>query len=328
MARSLAVLRKASRPARKLATVQKTKLAAKKSVTQRAVAPIKQEVGRWSAGVAFAPAGALRYSLFCPPGLQTGERLPMIVMLHGCRQDAKGFAASTRMNQIAARERFFVLYPQQDRLANPRGCWNWFDIKSGRAYGEAALVMAAVAQACLLNPVDRESLAIAGLSAGASMAALLATRYPARFKAVAMHSGVPAGTAYSALTALQAMRGDRATSPLHGNSMSSASWPPLLVIHGLVDTVVDVRNGRAAAQVWAAAAGARATAPRNVQRGKRYPMQVTDFKQRGRTVATLAEVEGLGHAWSGGVATAPFGDAQGPDASRMVWGFAAKQFRK
>jgi len=35
----------------------------------------------------------------------------------------------------------------------------------------------------------------------------------------------------------------------------------------------------------------------------------------------------LGHAWSGGAAKQPFSDALGPDASRMAWAFAARQFR-
>jgi poly(3-hydroxybutyrate) depolymerase len=56
-------------------------------------------------------------------------------------------------------------------------------------------------------------------------------------------------------------------------------------------------------------------------------MTVTDFKRSGSTVATLVEVGRLGHAWSGGAAKQPFSDGQGPDASRMVWAFAAKQFR-
>jgi len=33
--------------------------------------------------------------------------------------------------------------PEQDRLANVLGCWNWFDIRSGWAYGEAALIPSA-----------------------------------------------------------------------------------------------------------------------------------------------------------------------------------------
>lgn len=284
--------------------------------------------GTWIAGVVIGATGARRFKLYRPPGVKFGERLPLLVMLHGCAQDATSFAASTRMNGIALRERFFVLYPEQDRLANGQGCWNWFDTGSGRAYGEAALLMKAVDQVCLFHPVDKSRVAIAGLSSGASMAALLVTRHPQRFKAVVMHSGIPPGTAHSTLSALGAMRGRRATPPLAATATTMAAhWPPLLVIHGGADTVVSPHNGQAAAQVWAAAAGARALAPRRVQRGRRYAMSVTDFKRQGSTVATWVSVDGLAHAWSGGAARQPFSDGQGPDASRMVWAFAAKQFR-
>ena len=136
--------------------------------------------GTWIPGMAVGTAGARRFWLYRPPGVSHGERLPLVVMLHGCGQDAKGFALSTRMNSVAARERFWVLYPEQDRLANAQGCWNWFDTRSGRAQGEAALIVNAIDQVCLLHPVDRERVAVAGLSAGASMAALLATRHPER----------------------------------------------------------------------------------------------------------------------------------------------------
>ena len=56
-------------------------------------------------------------------------------------------------------------------------------------------------------------------------------------------------------------------------------------------------------------------------------MTVTDYKLRSATVATLVEVEQLGHAWSGGAARQPHSDGRGPDASRMMWAFAARQFR-
>ena len=78
---------------------------------------------------------------------------------------------------------------------------------------------------------------------------------------------------------------------------------------------------------WAEAAGASPAQGRNVQRGKRYGMTVTEFKRRGSAVVTLVEVARLGHAWSGGAASQPYSDVQGPDASRMAWSFAARQFR-
>ena len=283
--------------------------------------------GDWLHGVAFGPGGARRYRLYRPPGVAYSERLPLLVMLHGCGQDAAGFANSTRMNRIAQRERFLVLYPEQERLANAQGCWNWYDTASGRAQGEAALIMKAIDQVCLLYPVDAAQIAIAGLSAGASMAALLVTRHPGRFKALVMHSGIPPGTAHSGLSALGAMHGRRATKALAATPAAMAeTWPPLLVIHGALDGVVSPHNGQSAVQAWADAAGARAGAPRSVQRGQRYPATITDFKRRGSTVATLVEIARLGHAWSGGADRQAFSDRQGPDASRMVWAFAVRQF--
>lgn len=284
--------------------------------------------GDWLSGMVIGPAGMRSFKLFRPSGIAVGERLPLLVMLHGCGQDARSFARSTRMNGVAARERFLVLYPEQDRISNLHGCWNWFETDSGRAYGEAALIMQAVDQVCLLYPADRARVAVAGLSSGASMAAMLATRYPTRFKAVVMHSGIAPGSAHSGLSAIGAMHGHRShRRPKASAAMATPSWPPLMVIQGRVDAVVVASNGQAAAQHWAHRAGAHARAGRSLQRGSRYPMTVTDFKRRLDTVATLVEVERLGHAWSGGAAKQPFSDAQGPDASRMAWAFAAKQFR-
>jgi len=334
IANSAKVVRKLTRLAIAPAARRAAKTEPSKSAPQRKRATVRaggngeRGVDEWLSGTAAGATGSRRYWLYRPAGIQSGERVPMIVMLHGCGQDASMFAASTRMNQRAARERFVVLYPEQDRLANARACWNWFDTKTGRAYGEAALIMAAVDQVCVLHPVDPGRVAVAGLSAGASMAALLVTRYPERFKAVVMHSGIPPGTADSALTALRAMKGQRSAPAIQATAGTAKSWPPLLVIHGTVDTVVDVRNGRAAAQRWAEGVGARATTERSVQRGKRYAMTVTDFQHQGTTVVTLADIGRLGHAWSGGAANQPFSDAQGPDASRMVWAFAARQFRR
>lgn len=284
--------------------------------------------GAWVPGIAVGAGGAQRYRLYRPPDIKAGERLPLMVLLHGCGQDAEGFARSTRMNRVAIRERFFVLYPEQGRLANAQRCWNWFDTDNGRAYSEAALIVTAIDQACMLQPVDSARVAVAGLSAGASMAALLASRYPDRFKALVMHSGIAPGTAHSAFTALGAMRGKRTTAPLSARpGAKQAHWPALLVIHGEADIAVSPHNAGSAVVSWTEAAGARPGQPRQVQRGKRYPMSVTDFKHRGDLMATLVMVSGLGHAWSGGAAGQLHSDARGPDASRMAWAFAARQFR-
>lgn len=358
--RNLKVLARATRPprARPAASKALAKVAAKPRVAAAVVrkrpAPRKPALarGEWVGGVAPGPAGARRYHLFVPPGLavRPGEKLPLLVMLHGCGQTGRDLAVISRMNRLAARERFLVLYPEQERVANAHGCWNWFERRSGKADAEAATLLAAVDKVALRYPVDLGRVAVAGLSAGASMAVLMAALYPSRFCAVVMHSGVAPGTAESSGTALVAMQGRREAflpDPPLADALAAASGtaataataagaraataarrlPPLLVVHGDADGVVSLRNATAAAALWAGALDATPGPVRTLQRGQRHAMRVTDFKARGRTVVTLREVHGLAHAWSGGAASLPYSDPDGPDASALLWAFVARQFQ-
>lgn len=316
------ITRRAVRAGSKM--VKQTLQRSAKASKQRA-APTRQ-AGRQT-GVALGPKGLRRYHLYKPPQVRAASKCPLLVMLHGCAQDAQGLAASTRMNRLAASAGFMVVYPEQERLANLQACWNWFDTRSGRALAEAASIVAVIDQVCAMHPVEPRRIVVAGLSAGASMAALLALRYPLRFAAVAMHSGVGPGLAKSSATALAVMRG---RIPADGNTLVAATstLPALLVIQGNRDPVVSPVNGGLAARRWAAIANASPTAPREVKRGARYTSIVTDWKVGRRVVASLAEIQGLGHAWSGGAASHAFSDPAGPDASRMVWAFAQREFAR
>lgn len=316
------ITRRAVRASGKLVkqTLKKSVKASKKHAVPKTLA------GRQS-GMALGPKGLRRYHLYKPPQVRSASKCALVVMLHGCAQDADGFAASTRMNRLAASAGFMVVYPEQDRLANLQACWNWFDTRSGRALAEAASIVAVIDQVCAAHPVEPRQIVVAGLSAGASMAALLALVYPQRFAAVAMHSGVGPGLAKSSATALAVMRG---RIPADGTALVAApsTLPALLVIQGNRDPVVSSVNGALAARRWAAIANASPAAPREVKRGARYTSIVTDWKVGRRVVASLAEIQGLGHAWSGGAASQAFSDAAGPDASRMVWAFAQREFAR
>jgi poly(hydroxyalkanoate) depolymerase family esterase len=326
-ARTLGVLTRATlRAGARVALDAAAKSAVKKTAPRRARHGAPQGPGQWTSGVAVSTAGTRPYKLYRPPRATGSSHRPLLVMLHGCDQSAHGFAQSTRMHLIAAREAFYVLWPEQQRTANPQGCWNWFETRSGRAFAEAASIIRAIDQVCAQHNIDATQVAVAGFSAGASMAALLAMRYPDRFAAVAMHSGVAPGAAHSSATALSAMQGRRESVPLV-LERGVAALPPLLVIQGRADMIVRASNGAKSAQLWAAATGARQMDSRSVQRGRRYVATVTDFKLGSRVTTTLCDVVNLGHAWSGGVVGQPYCDAKGPDAARTIWSFVKRQFQ-
>ena len=115
--------------------------------------------------------------------------------------------------------------------------------------------------------------------------------------------------------------------PLSPPGKVAEPLPALLVIQGSADHVVLKANGMRAAQAWATRTHAEPKAARVVRRGKRYPFTTMDwFGPKRRLQVTLSEVNGLGHAWSGGAASQAYSDPKGPDASRMVWSFAQREF--
>jgi len=323
MQRQLRAMTRRALRAGKRASRQAVKLVGKPAL--KAIKRSSPKGIHWHAGMAASAAGLRRYHLYKPAGIASSQPAALMVMLHGCSQNAHTFATSTRMNRLAAADGFMVLYPEQDLVANVQGCWNWYDTRTGRAQREVASIIAAIDQVCASQPVDRARIVLAGMSAGASMAALVALHQPERFAALAMHSGVGPGMASSSATAMLAMRG-RIPKSASDLAEPDAWLPALLVIQGDRDPVVAPSNGALTVQRWAALQDARPSLPRTVQRGARYAVTLSDWRVGTRVVATLADVAGLGHAWSGGTATQAFSDPAGPDASRMVWAFAQRAF--
>jgi poly(hydroxyalkanoate) depolymerase family esterase len=274
--------------------------------------------------------GFRAYRLYLPAAAARGDRLPLLVMLHGCKQDARIFAEGTRMNQLAERHDFIVLYPEQSRTANPYGCWNWFQPAVLKGAGEAAAIVRIMRKVAKTCPVDATRVYVAGMSAGGAMASVLANRHGTLFAACAIHSGLKYGAAASPAAALAAMRDGAPGSAWE--SPKRAAFVPTLVIHGDRDQTVDpVNAGQIIEQARLAAsdgapAQSLAESTRRIASARR-PYEQRDYARDGKVVLRLIAVEGLDHAWSGGDDRHPFNDPQGPDASRLIWDFV-KDFRR
>ena len=147
-------------------------------------------LGRWEASRQFTDGlgRRLAFARYIPPGVPR-QGMPLVVMLHGCRQTALSFAQGSRMNQWADAAGFMVLYPQQSMARQVQRCWRWFQPDALHGGGEADLIAALVRSEVGRHGLDPTRVYIAGLSAGAGMAALVALRHPQLVAALAMHSG-------------------------------------------------------------------------------------------------------------------------------------------
>lgn len=278
----------------------------------------------------FSAAGdTRRYKLYVPSAPASGPR-PLIVMLHGCTQDADDFAAGTAMNALAEERGCLVLYPEQSVAANASHCWNWFEAShQERDGGEPSLLAGMTREVVATWQADPGRVYVAGLSAGGAMAAILGQAYPELYAAVGVHSGLPVGCARDLITGLAAMK--KAPARTASTARTPPRRVPVIVFHGDLDSVVHPGHGDAVLrQFLHPAPGSHAEVlHRQEERaehadGRGYTR--TAMRDRsGRSVAEYWELHGAGHCWSGGSPAGTYTDPAGPDASAEMLRFFLAQ---
>jgi poly(hydroxyalkanoate) depolymerase family esterase len=267
------------------------------------------------------PAGQRPYRLYVPSGC-SAEPVPLLVMLHGGTQGAAEFAAATRMDELAEEHTFLVAYPEQVVAANPLRCWNWFRAADQhRGSGEPSLIAGITAQVLAEHPADPHRVCVAGFSAGAAMAAVMAATHPDVYAAAGVHSGLAYGTAHDLTSAFAVMR----QGPQRVRRLARAV--PVITVHGDADTTVSPVNAAAVIEQFVRDGTATSTATGGHAPGRRSST-CTRVRRGGRTIAEQWTVHGSGHAWSGGVAGGSHTDPQGPDASAEMVRFFAEQGRE
>ncbi|MFL5858747.1 MAG: alpha/beta hydrolase family esterase [Solirubrobacteraceae bacterium] len=303
---------------------------------------VSQEPGAWEERTITAAGRTRRAFVHAPARMRSQTAAPLVCMLHGCTQDAASFAIATQCNQAADRHGFVAVYPQQERGDNQQGCWNWFlPEHQERGAGEPASIVAIIRQvAGTTSPwaIDTRRIFVAGMSAGAAMAAILAATYPDLFAAVAVHSGLAYRSATTLGGALTAMaRGGEDTAclgPAAHAAMGRLARPiPSIVVHGRADRTVAPVNAEQVLQQSMTAnclaapetcnfdlARPSATWRREGDGGHSY-IRSRWMDRRGALMHELLSVDGLGHAWSGGAPHGSHTDARGPDATEAIWRF-------
>ena len=199
--------------------------------------------------------GALKAHAYLPDVLPPSA--PLVVVLHGCTQNAADYDHGSGWSQWADRHGFALLYPEQQRANNPNLCFNWFapgDIR--RDAGEALSIAQMIASMIERHALDRRRVFVTGLSAGGAMAAVMLATYPEMFAGGAIIAGLPFGCASSVPEALERMRGQglpreaALQGAVRDASRHAGPWPTLSVWHGSQDRTVVPANGEAILSQW------------------------------------------------------------------------------
>lgn len=277
------------------------------------------------------------YQLYLPSGAPSlpAASMPLVVMLHGCQQTAADFAVATRMNRLAERKGFAVLYPQQSAALDSHRCWHWYQRSIQQGSGEVRLVADLIVQVQLRHGLDGSRTYVAGLSAGAALAAIVALRHPDLIAAAGLHSAPVFGTVDSPISAYRAMQqGSGRSWATAANDFIQAqpAFPgmPVILIHGQRDAVVRRVNLDQLSQQFAIINAARLTRAEPVMRGyparlggrsPRHAYQTATYYAGRKPHLLRCEIDALGHAWSGGARGEAFSAPEGPDATLMMWEF-------
>ena len=211
--------------------------------------------------------GALRARFYVPERLPRGAAL--VVVLHGCTQNAAGYDHGSGWSRLAAEQGFAVLFPEQQRANNPNLCFNWFvpeDVTRDR--GEVLSIRQMIEAMVTNHGLDHRRIFITGLSAGGAMAAAMLATYPDLFAGGAIIAGLAYGSASTIPEAFDRMRGHGGPSrPELQQRLTEASphkgpWPKISIWQGTADNTVAQSNAESIVAQWQGVHGVGASPAR------------------------------------------------------------------
>jgi poly(hydroxyalkanoate) depolymerase family esterase len=244
------MIQQLARSKRQWETVMKASKAATASFESPAVPSRLTEVTEFGSN-----PGNLRMLTYVPKAVSPSPAL--VVVLHGCTQNAAGYDHGSGWSAVADRYGFVVLYAEQQEANNPNRCFNWFQVSdTERNRGEAHSIRQMVEHATRQHNVDRGRVFVTGLSAGGAMTSAMLATYPEVFASGAIVAGLPYHCATSVPEAFECMfQGQTRSAQEWGDLVRNASshqgpWPKVSVWHGSADSTVKPMNAGEILKQW------------------------------------------------------------------------------
>lgn len=181
----------------------------------------------------------------------TSKEQPIVIVLHGCQQNAKSLAEIANWNTVATKDSFHLLFPQQRKKNHRQYCFNWMN--SEKAKKESESIMEYLDQFNKKYTVDSNQIYLVGYSAGAMLATHLAAKFSSKFKSVVSYAGGPYLQHYPKNYGVKMLQGNwELTKQEFKENLPhpNQKLPQLIIFHGVKDQLVSIKNSECLMQQW------------------------------------------------------------------------------
>ncbi|GAA2237759.1 extracellular catalytic domain type 1 short-chain-length polyhydroxyalkanoate depolymerase [Streptomyces nogalater] len=244
--------------------------------------------------------GALTMYVYRPATLPA--RPAVVVALHGCTQNAQGYADNSGLPRLADQDGFLLVLAETGTANNLNKCFNWFQPGDNRrGQGEALSIRQMVSHAVTAYGADPGRVHVTGLSAGGAMTAVMLATYPDVFSAGAVVAGLPYDCARDSGPYLCMNPGadrspaDWAQRVRDAYPSYTGPWPRVAIWYGDQDTTVVPRNAGELRDQWTALHGLAQTPTRTTVIGPDATRQDQYLAADGTVAVEVDRVPGIGH---------------------------------
>ena len=270
-----------------------------------------------------------QYRVYLPAGYDESKQYPLIMVLHGCRQDHLAIQSITGFDAIADRVGAIVVYPFVTTYAGLRtqNCWGWWLVRQRqRGRGEVSDLRRIAQDVSDTYSVDIKRRHICGLSSGGAMSVACMATYADFWTSGASVAGVPYGESINAVKA-------NAHTVVRRKTLNNllrllrrvlvADAPSLLVVQSTGDSMVGPKLGANLRDSWAQASGCGVNASAVFSDSTRdVSWELEQYNDGDKLRVAHLLMEDLEHGWPGGL-QGRFSHPEGPNISELIWRFFA-----
>ncbi|HEX3706605.1 MAG TPA: PHB depolymerase family esterase [Mycobacteriales bacterium] len=282
------------------------------------------------------------YRLYTPSSYRSGHSAPLVVVAHGCQTTAEQEEKLALFDQLADREGFVVLYPEDDALSQAlpgpvKQCFKFFYPQVYfRGFADTAAIAQMTRTVMSRRDIDRQRVYMVGVSGGGLVTSASAGAYPDLYAAVGIvesagyadgfclgtGTGVPAVA--SAQLAYTAMGPRARVVPLFvigstGDLAFPAACEEKALQQGLRTDNLVISGG----QTGPISLTPAAVRHEKVPGGRTYTVS-TFHDPKGCLIGQQTIIDGMPHAWPGGTddpAYRGYTDPTAPSGAKTAWNF-------